>query len=113
MSTRAISIGKANSVMDDFSQQLSRRTVLQLGGLGAISLFLNACARANPAPGSDGGNSNSSTQFQGVNSGKGAPAQTPSDPNQVMVTSNADFYTVAYNDYTPAVPGNWKLTVGG
>ncbi len=119
--------------MSNYSNRsLSRRRLLQLAGLGAFAIVVEACARAT-APLAGNGNSAVATPIpgatalpataapspaatqalQGVNSGTGAPVQTPSQPGQVLVTSNADFYTVYYRDDSPSMPGDWKLQVGG
>jgi len=119
--------------MNDYSNRsISRRRLLQLAGLGAFAIVVEACARAAaPLAGNAGSTAATSTPgatalpatvapspvatqaLQGVNSGSGAPVQTPSQPGQVMVTSNADFYTVYYRDGSPSMPGDWKLNVGG
>lgn len=104
---------------------ISRRQLLQFGALTLLGIVLEACSRAvapvsgaNSAPTLAGEPTlaptpESAPSIQGVNSGKGAPPATPSQPGQVAVTANSDFYTVAYNAEKPGLPGDWKLTVGG
>lgn len=114
--------------MSDFQiDNITRRRLLQLGGVSLLSAFMAACARATevaPATVQPFGSSPASaaptnaapapTQtLTGVNAGKGAAPITPSNSGQVMITPNADFYTVAYQTERPAVPSDWKLTVTG
>jgi DMSO/TMAO reductase YedYZ molybdopterin-dependent catalytic subunit len=112
------------------TRNLTRRRLLQLAGIGGLGLVVEACARA-VAPPSNAGSAPSlpaataapttaalPTQsgrqsLPGVNNGSGAPVQTPSQPGQVMITPNSDFYTVYYREDSPTAPANWKLTIGG
>jgi DMSO/TMAO reductase YedYZ molybdopterin-dependent catalytic subunit len=110
---------------DHSSLNISRRRLLELGGITVLGIVVEACARTiapatnvQPAP---TGIAPSTLEpaavpvptLEGVNSGKGAPAQTPAQTGQVMITPNADFYTVAYAAEKPDMPNQWNLTVGG
>jgi DMSO/TMAO reductase YedYZ molybdopterin-dependent catalytic subunit len=108
-----------------FNRMISRRRLIQLGGVTILSIVVEACARgvspsggsqSTPAAGSAPTLEPSTPLAQplaGVNAGQGAPAVTPARPGQVIITPNADFYTVAYNSEAPSLPGDWKLTLGG
>jgi DMSO/TMAO reductase YedYZ molybdopterin-dependent catalytic subunit len=112
-------------MQDLMTRRVSRRRLIQLSGITILSVVVEACARAvSPPPGAQPGpDAAGSPTFQptpipteplaGVNAGKGAPPATPAQPGEVLVTPNADFYTVAYNSEAPALPGDWKLAVGG
>ncbi len=98
---------------------------MQFGGITVLSIVIEACARAvapgansssaptQPAPSTVRPTANAVPTLEGANASKGAPAQTPAKPGQVMITPNADFYTVAYESEKPDMPGQWNLTVGG
>lgn len=100
---------------------LSRRRVLQLSGVAALSAFAAACARATgstPAPTAPPSSTAPApaaptTSLPGVGTGKAGAISTPSTAGEVMITPNSDFYTVAYQDDRPAAPGDWKLTIAG
>jgi len=100
-------------------EPVSRRKFLIWIGTGAaaggLTAFIQACAPATNSASNTpaSGNPAAAPTLAGVNSGKGAPVQTPVNPNQVMITDNADFYTVSYSDASPTMPSDWKLGVGG
>ena len=83
------------------SLKLSRRQVLRLAALGALSAFIAACQRAvapianAPAP----------TQVSPI------PASALND-GTVPITQAQDFYITSYSS-TPKIPSNWKLTITG
>ena len=112
-------------MQDLLTRRITRRRLMQLGGITFLSIVVEACARAvgssavsqpvvagaatstiepSPVP---------APTLAGVNTGNGAPPITPAQAGQVMITPNADFYTVAYNSESPEYPSDWKLSVGG
>lgn len=98
-------------MQDLIARKTTRRRVLQFAGWGALGVVFSACARAlaptaAPAP-------TVTPALEGVGAGKGAPVETPVASDQVMVTANANFYTVAYRDERPALPNDWQLSIGG
>src|SRR5437867_6175461 len=100
--------------------KITRRRLLQMTGISTLGAFVAACARSitsgNPttAPATAvPAAATAEPTIPGVNSSKPAPAQTPVDSSQVMITSNTDFYQVAYSDALPTPPSDWKLSVGG
>jgi DMSO/TMAO reductase YedYZ molybdopterin-dependent catalytic subunit len=70
-------------------------------------------AAAGSAQPDSSANGPSIQPLQGVGAGQGAPPPAPAAPGQVAVTSNADFYVVAYNQEQPGLPGDWNLQVSG
>ncbi len=108
------------------SQQKSRREFLLLARNGVIIAglgpLLAACGKAvNSGAVESGGDAlakanptaTAAASLPGVGAGKGAPRQTPNHPADVMITNNADFYTVSYREGNPAMPNDWKLQVVG
>ena len=88
---------------------LSRREVLRLGVLGAMSAFVAACQRAvGPVV-----NAPTAAPTKDPNAQQ-APLVAVSAGDGVPVTATADFYTVWYGTGdTPKVPANWKLALTG
>lgn len=96
-------------------RRFSRREVLRLAALGTIGAFVAACQRAvaplTSAPTNVPAPSPTKEVFT-----KGAPvSETPATTaDQVSITANADFYTVAYrDDEPPSIPSGWKLKLTG
>jgi DMSO/TMAO reductase YedYZ molybdopterin-dependent catalytic subunit len=82
--------------------KLSRRQVLRLAALGAISAFITACQRAIEP-------------IASVLTPTPAPTKilrSASDVNSIPITSNKDFYITSISS-PPAVPQDWKLAVTG
>ncbi len=104
---------------------LSRRQFLRTlavgAGAGLLIPVLEACARAfspaaAPSPSSAPASATGTAavpSLPGVGAGKGAPPPAVTTPGQIAITSNADFYTVAFRSESPAVPSDWKLTFDG
>jgi DMSO/TMAO reductase YedYZ molybdopterin-dependent catalytic subunit len=90
---------------------ISRREVLRIGVLGALSAFVAACQRAvGPIA---GGSAPAAAPTKDLNA-KGAPPIAVAAGDGVPVTANADFYTVWYDSGdVPQPPANWKLTITG
>jgi DMSO/TMAO reductase YedYZ molybdopterin-dependent catalytic subunit len=106
--------------MNESKLGITRRRLIQLSGIAALTAFAAACApksEGTPAPteapvptGAAGGDT---SPLPGVGTGKGGGKITPTGNGQVAITPNSDFYTVAYNMERPAVPDQWTLTVAG
>ncbi len=103
---------------DGASITITRRRLLYLIGVSAVGAVVQACAKVvapitgGSAQGGAGAPATLPAQVPGVNAGRGAPAPTLV-PGQVPITSNGDFYVVAYRSETPAAPTEWKLSIGG
>lgn len=96
------------------SNQISRRTVLRAFFLGAMSSIGAACARViapgNPTP------PPSPTPVPTLTSTPPSISNPPTPfpvPPGVIVTPNAEFYTVAYLEQEPIVPDDWRLSIEG
>ena len=103
--------------MWDKQNRISRRDMLRLAALGALSAFVAACQRAvapvTSAPAA-GGTAPAPAPTKQVFSQGAPPASEPPVANGVPITSNDDFYTVAYrDDEPPQIPPNWKLVLTG
>lgn len=91
------------------SSPIVRRQVLRGAAIGTLGIFAQACARVltpvAPVPEEATG---APTQS--------APAATLTPfpvPEEVLVTSNKDFYTVAYREEKPELPTDWMLQIEG
>ena len=90
--------------------KLSRRQVLQLAALSALSALIAACQRAltpitgtsNPAP----------APTKDVITVGAPPPDLQAATSSVPITQAQDFYITSYGS-SPAVPSNWKLTITG
>lgn len=81
-----------------------------------MSAFAAACAQAAaPAPTAAPASTPASDagSLPGVGTGKAGGKAIAGEAGQVAITSNSDFYTVAYRTDRPDVPGDWKLQVTG
>jgi DMSO/TMAO reductase YedYZ molybdopterin-dependent catalytic subunit len=112
-------------MQDMMNRRISRRRLMQIGGITVLSLVIEACGRVvASSPGSQAAPTGaaaptlaagpgSAPPVAGVNAGKGAPPATPAKPGEILVTPNSDFYTVAYNSVAPDFPSDWKLKIAG
>jgi DMSO/TMAO reductase YedYZ molybdopterin-dependent catalytic subunit len=99
--------------MRENDSKISRRQVLRLAALGALSAFVAACQRAVAPITSTSAPVPVAAPTKDINS-KGAPPVAVSAGDGVPVTANADFYTVWYESGgVPQIPPSWKLTLTG
>lgn len=95
--------------MNRSNNPMTRRRVLHLSALGLASAVLAGCGNLLN---SFTGNSSRPDSLPGANNSSGALPQTPV-PGQVMITPNANFYSVAIGNSGHGTPSDWKLSVGG
>lgn len=89
--------------------KFSRRQVLQLAALGALSAFVAACQRAIEPITSGVPNSEPTLEL----AARAAPTTSASAIiDGVPITANKDFYITSAN-VSPAIPQDWKLSITG
>ena len=103
--------------MRDKYTKLSRREVLRLAALSALGAFVAACQQAiapvSSAPAGSGAAPAAAPTKEVFSQGAPPPSE-PQAVNGISITSNDNFYTVAYrDDEPPQVPPNWKLALTG
>jgi DMSO/TMAO reductase YedYZ molybdopterin-dependent catalytic subunit len=103
--------------MRDKYNKISRREVLRLATLGTLGAFIAACQRA-VAPATSvptvSGSAPAAASTKEVFSQGAPPPYQPQAVNGIPITSNDNFYTVAYrDDEPPQIPPNWKLALTG